>query len=262
METYFAEGNGKRYFVKVGAQIERYLAMAEIGLTPPVLLSGSLDNGVSIIVQPLIRGRTPSRDDYRDRLEKVTALVRNMHEHPRVQGTLPPAASKSHKEAGVRALHHLRQKWTHYRSQVPEVATFIDDSLDEIALQIDQFPGEGLVASHNDICNANWLFASDGNVYIVDLDSMAMDDPAFDMGALLWWYYPPELRQRFLDMAGYPYDEEFRFRMRVRMALHCLSITLPREQSFDQFNHNMYAAALQDFKAVLAGKENPQGYAA
>ncbi|HSL28324.1 MAG TPA: phosphotransferase [Anaerolineales bacterium] len=260
METYFVEGNGQQYFVKVGAQIERHLTMAEIGLTPPLLAYGHLDDGVSIIVQRFIRGRTPSRTDFRDQLEKVAELVRQMHSQPNVQSTLPPAASNSYKEAGVRALHHLRQKWVRYRSQLPGVAAFIDANLEEIALQIDQFSGEGLVASHNDICNANWLFTSNGSIYIVDLDSMAMDDPAFDSGALLWWYYPPELRQPFLQIAGYPDDEQFRFRMRIRMALHCLSITLPREQSFDSFRPDNYAAALEDFKAVLAGKENPQGY--
>jgi hypothetical protein len=89
-----------------------------------------------------------------------------------------------------------------------------------------------------------------------------MDDPALDMGALLWWYYPPELRQRFLDIAGYPYNDEFRFRMQVRMAMHCLSITLPRESSFDSFNPNPYSQTLNDFRAILDGKENPQGYSA
>ena len=87
-----------------------------------------------------------------------------------------------------------------------------------------------------------------------------MDDPALDIGTLLWWYYPPELRQRFLDIAGYKYDDEFRLRMRVRMAMHCLSITLPREGSFDSFNPDHYSETLIDFRAILNGKENPQGY--
>ena len=119
---------------------------------------------------------------------------------------------------------------------------------------------DGLVCSHNDICNANWLFADDGNIYIVDFESMFMDDPAFDLGALLWWYYPPELRGRFLEIAGYRYDDEFKFRMRVRMALHCLSITLPRDGSFDRFNPERYEEALVDFRAIMDGRENPQGY--
>jgi hypothetical protein len=80
------------------------------------------------------------------------------------------------------------------------------------------------------------------------------------MGALLWWYYPPEMRAHFLEIAGYSYNDEFKRRMRVRMALHCLNIILPREQSFDDFEPGLFSKLLIDFRAVLAGQENPQGY--
>jgi len=89
---------------------------------------------------------------------------------------------------------------------------------------------------------------------------MSLDDPALDMGALLWWYYPPEMRGYFLETAGYSYDDEFKRRMRVRMALHCLNILLPREQSFDHFQPDSFTESLIDFRAVFAGHENPQGY--
>lgn len=94
----------------------------------------------------------------------------------------------------------------------------------------------------------------------MDFDSLSMDDPALDMGALLWWYYPPELRQRFLEAAGYHYDDEFRFRMRIRMAIHCLEIILPRKGTFDQFDPEGFGNSLRDFRAILDGKENPEGY--
>jgi thiamine kinase-like enzyme len=76
--------------------------------------------------------------------------------------------------------------------------------------------------SHNDICNANWLLTPQGRLYLIDLELMSLDDPAVDIGATLWWYYPPELRRRFLEVVGYADDESFRIRMRVRMAMHCL----------------------------------------
>jgi len=260
METYFIQGNDRGYFVKVGAPIERYLAMAEIGLTPPVLAFGHLESGLSIIIQPFIIGRKPSQRDYRDQLEKVATLIHKMHNHPQIKRVCPPATSNLHKDAGLRALNHLRQKWERYKSQVPNVAEFVDRSLEDLAQQVNLFSTEGLVASHNDICNANWLFASDGKIYLLDFESMSLDDPALDMGALLWWYYPPELRQQFLDITGYRYDHEFKFRMQTRMSMHCLNITLAREQSFDSFNPNHYSETLDDFRAILDGKENPQGY--
>jgi thiamine kinase-like enzyme len=259
-ETYFVEGNEQRYFVKVGAPIERYLAMAEIGLTPPVLCSGQLESGLSIVVQPFIDGRKPSRADYRHQLERVASRIHTMHDNVRLRDILGPITSTLHKDAGQAALKSLRQTWEQHRVQVPGVSEFVDESLNELECQIQQFSSAGLVPSHNDICNANWLCASDGNIYILDLESMSMDDPAFDLGALLWWYYPPELRGPFLEIVGYPYDEDFRFRMRVRMALHCLSITLPRGGSFDRFAPERYEEALVDFRAILDGRENPQGY--
>ncbi len=259
-ETYVVRGNEQDYFVKVGAPIERYQAMAEIGLTPPILAFGQLESGRSVIVQPIITGRRPSRRDYWEHLEKVAALVCKMHEAPRVKEVLLPVSSNSHKDAGLRILTDIRQRWERYKPQVPKVAEFVDKSLDYLTQQVNSFPGEGLVASHNDICNMNWLFASDGRIYIIDLNSMSLDDPALDLGALLWWYYPPELRERFLEVAGYHYDDEFKLRMQIRMAMHCLHITLPREESFDEFDPNEYEEWLTDFRAILAGEENPQGY--
>lgn len=259
-ESYFAEGGRNRYFVKVGAQVERYLAMAEIGLTPPVILHGQLESGQPVIVQSFIEGRNPSRVDYRERLTDVAGIVRKMQDNPRLQGALPAATTDSYQEAGLGAFDRLRRKWERHKAQVPSVAGFVQGSLERLAHQIEQFTGEGLVASHGDICNANWLLAADGIIYLIDFDSMKLDDPALDLGALLWWYYPPALRKSFLEAAGHQYDAALIYRMRVRMAMHCLDILLPRENSFDQFNAEAFGGSLQDFKAVHAGQENPQGY--
>src|SRR5512145_2187448 len=79
-ESYLAHGFKRSYFVKLGVQMERYLAMAEIGLTPPVILHGQLDSGLSAIVQLLIKGREPSRTDYRSRLTEVAQLVKEMQD--------------------------------------------------------------------------------------------------------------------------------------------------------------------------------------
>ncbi|HSL43239.1 MAG TPA: phosphotransferase [Anaerolineales bacterium] len=260
METYVVRAGEQAYFVKVGADVERYLIMAEIGLTPPVLAFGKLERGSSIIVQRLINARMPSKRDYQDQFEKVAQRIHTMHNHPRLRMMLPAPLSSLHRDAGMQVLTQLRHRWERYKAEVPSVADFVDSSLEHLAGQISQFSTAGLVVSHNDICNANWLFDSDGNIYLVDFDSMSLDDPALDLGALLWWYYPPELRAQFLDIAGYTYDDEFKFRMQVRMSMHCLHITLPREQSFDRFDPLHYEERLEDFKASLAGKENPQGY--
>jgi thiamine kinase-like enzyme len=259
-ESYFAQGNGQHYFVKVGVQAERYLAMAEIGLTPPVVLHGQLEDGLPVIVQSFAPGRTPSRLDCRERLTEVAEIIRIMHNSPRIKAVLEAAPSNLYQDAGMSALDRLREKWERHKAQVPSAAGYVDESLEKLAQQVDQFSGEGLAASHGDICNANWLFTSDRKIYLIDFDLMSMDDPALDLGALLWWYYPPGLRQSFLDVAGYCYDEAFELRMRVRMSMHCLDILLPREESFDRFEPDGFGGSLRDFKAAQEGRENPEGY--
>jgi len=259
-ETYFAHSDEHTCFVKLGVQTTKYEAVASIGLTPQVLAAGSLTDGTSIIIQPYINGKNPSRRDYHTHLEQFATAISKVHHSAKVEQVLPKTAFSLYSATGVEALAHLQQKWEYYKSRVPGVAGFVDESLDYLKQQVMGFQGTGLVASHNDICNANWLISPDGALYLIDLESMALDDPAVDIGATLWWYYPPELRGKFLRMAGYISDTAFERRMQVRMAMHCLNIILPREQSFDEFDSDSFAESLTDFKAILAGRENPEGY--
>ena len=109
-------------------------------------------------------------------------------------------------------------------------------------------------------CDSNWIITPNERLYLIDMDSMSIDDPTLDVGAILWWYYPPELRQEFLEIVGYAHDKEFSSRMQVRMGMHCLNIILPRENSFDSFDPELFSEDLTDFKAIIAGEDNPQGY--
>jgi len=259
-ETYFASGNGQSYFVKLGAPLANYQTMASLGLTPPPVATGLLEDGITLLVQPYVEGRNPTWADFRLHLERIASIVGSMHHSPEVRSVLAAPGSESYNALGLEALNRLREKWGRYKSLVPEETNWVDENLEYLTRQFETVDGSGAVASHNDICNANWLISTDGQIYLIDLDAMSLDDPAGDLGAILWWYYPPELRPRFIEIAGYHNDEQLHCRMRLRMALHCLSILLPRENSFDRFDANNFTNALADFRAILAGEENPQGY--
>jgi thiamine kinase-like enzyme len=248
------------YFIKVGARVERYQVMAELGLTPAVLAAGQLTDSATILVQPRIEGRNPSRQDFQRHPERFANAIREMHNSAALKQVLPPRSSDSYQVVGLETLAEVQRRWAQFRPQVSAVAAFVDAKIEILKDQLKQLPGGGLVASHNDICNGNWLVTADEKVYLVDLEAMALDDPALDLGALLWWYYPPEMRPDFLAVAGYHNDMEFREKMRIRMAIHCLNIILPRDHSFDKFNADSFADALEDFRAVVSGAENPQGY--
>ena len=259
-ETNFARSQTGGLFIKLGVQAARYQAMASIGMTPELLAAGSLEDGTSILVQPWLTGRHPTRCDFQTRLEQFAAAIRRVHSCPELAQALPQASSGLVRQAGLEALTRLRERWEQQKGKVPESAGFVEASLNKLEVCVRGFQGTGLVASHNDICNANWLIGADGTLSLIDLESMSMDDPAVDIGATLWWYYPPAQRQRFLQITGHEKEEGFQERMRVRMAMHCLAICLPRAGSFDGFDPAGFAEELTDFRAALAGKENPQGY--
>jgi thiamine kinase-like enzyme len=259
-ESYFAHTKDAAYFIKLGAPLPQYQAMAELKLSPPVAAASTLEDGTRLLVQPLITGRKPSRADFRRHLEQMAGMIHSMHFSEEIRRILPQAGSECYKARGLEALTCLRQRWDRYKTQVPAVKDWVDASLEQLAGEIEGLDGAGVVAAHHDICNANWLITDDGHIYLIDLDAMAMDDPACDLGPLLWWYYPPELRNKFLEIAGYQDEERLRKRMRLRTALHCLQILLPRPHSFDCFQAEHFEVLLTDFKAILAGEENPQGY--
>jgi len=259
-EAYFSRHRDDEYFIKLGAHVERYQVMSVLGLAPRVIGAGWLSDGTTILVQEKVAGHLPSRQDFHLFLEQFAQAIRTTHHSEALKRLLPPQPTESFKAAGLEVLTQVEQRWHKFKPAVPACAAYVDESLAELRTQVSQFQGSGLIASHNDVCNGNWLVTPEGRVYLLDYESMSLDDPAQDLGAILWWYYPPHLRPRFLEIAGYRDDDEFRQRMRIRMALHCLNIILPRENSFDQFDAEAFDKDLEDFRAVMAGRENPQGY--
>ncbi|MBN2550026.1 MAG: phosphotransferase [Anaerolineales bacterium] len=260
-ETYFARGGGQDCFIKLGAQLERCQVLSALGVAPPVILAGWLEDGTSILVQPRLEGSMPTRQEFPRYLDQFAATLGKTHHSEALKRLLPSRPTSQHKDAGLAVLQEIQQRWEMYRPAVPAWADYVDDKIAYLKAQTSQFQSSGLVASHNDVCNGNWLISKDGAIYLLDYESMSQDDPALDIGAILWWYYPPELRQAFVEAAGYGYDQEFRRRMRIRMAMHNLNIILPRQGSFDRFNPEQFDSSLEDFRAVVEGGENPQGYA-
>jgi hypothetical protein len=259
-ESYLASSGERRVFVKLGVQVGRTQIAAELGLTPRVIVAGYLEDGVSILVQEQIDGQMPARQDFYRLSESFAQTLRKTHHSPALKSSLLQKAYDSYKDAGLECLAQVQARWEIFKAQVPAQAGFVDESIARLAGQIEQFQGGGLAASHNDPCNGNWLVTEADQVYLLDFESMSLDDPALDLGAFLWWYYPPARRGAFLETAGAGDDDDFRQRMRLRMALHCLNIILPRPNSFDRFKAQAFEDELEDFRAIFAGQENPQGY--
>ena len=259
-ESYLARCGDQAFFVKLGVNIERHLVMEDLGLSPPLVTAGTLFDGTSILVQEYVEGRMPTRQDFHDHLRTFASHLGVTHQSERLRKVLPKRRSVLYKDVGLEALEEVTRRWEQHKGEVPESVAYVDEKIRYLKEVTGQLEGGGLVCSHNDPCNGNCLLAVDGRIYLLDYESMALDDPAVDLGAILWWYYPLEMRMDFIEIAGYQDGDAFRERMRIRMAIHCLHILLPRPDSLDRFRIERFIDGLVDFRAVVEGKENPQGY--
>lgn len=259
-ESYLAKSGDQLHFIKLGVNKDRYLAMADLGLSPSVIAAGTLDDGTSILLQEYVEGRKPTRKDFQKNLDVFALHISRTHQSEVLRSILAKRRSTQYKDVGLEALADVARRWEQYKGEVPDCAAYVDEKIQLLKEAIRLMEGGGLVCSHGDPCNANWLVANDGRIYLLDYESMALDDPTADLGAIMWWYYPPEMRRRFIEIAGYKDDEAFRARMRIRMGIHCLHILLPRVNSFDRFLGGEFGDSLVDFRAVVEGRENPQGY--
>ena len=142
-ETYFAQNDGRSYFVKLGAHLERTLAAARIGLTPEVLAAGQLEDGTSILVQPAVAGWKPGTEDFQARLEQAAMIVGRLHHSSGIQQELAQMSSDLYCAAGLRMLAQLRQRWERYKKQVPGVANFVDEALARLAEEVEGFWAAG-----------------------------------------------------------------------------------------------------------------------
>jgi thiamine kinase-like enzyme len=260
-ESYFADTDKLAFFVKLGVQVERYLVMFELGLSPGLVTTGSLTDGTNLIIQEKVIGRHPSRKDFHRHLDQFAHAIGTTHRCENLKALLPQKISNSYIDACLESLSQIEKRWALYKPLVkPACAVFVNEGIDYLREEIIQIQGAGLVASHNDVCDGNWLVSLAGRVYLIDYEEMSLGDPALDIGAIMWWYYPPNLRTQFLEIAGYRNDSDFLNRMRICMAVHCLNIILPRVNSFDHFEAGSFDESLDDFRAVLNGLNNPRGY--
>jgi len=259
-EKYIAASDGKKYFVKLDVQLARYEILGDLGISPKIINSGFLEDGKTIIIQEYVTGHNPSPKDFQTHIYEIATILANVHNSKKLQKVLKKSEIKTYQEAALKAFYEIVDKWEYYKNELSAYTVYIDNSLKQIQSNIYKIEGNNLVSAHNDICMANWLISDNGLVFLVDFESMQMEDPTVDIGALLWWYYPPDMRKTFCDIMKVDYSSALRNRMQIRMAMHCLNIMLPRKDSFDVFDLDWFAMFFDDFKAIMEGKDNPKGY--
>ena len=121
-EAYIAQDGTDTYFIKLDAQHPQTELMAALDLTPKVIVSGVLESGTTILVQAYVRGHMPSWQAFRQNLKSFALLLKKTHNNREIKGVLPEAASELYRDAGIRALDRILERWEPFRPQVPTLA--------------------------------------------------------------------------------------------------------------------------------------------
>ena len=158
-------------FVKLDVNIPVYQTVASLELTPPILASGCLQDGTPLIVQPAVKGRQPTWQDFSIHLDLFASTLQRLHHSPELRSLLAAPASETYRAAGLQFLNNIHLRWEAVKSHFsPEIDSIVLDHLERIAAQLRAAPGGGLVNTHTDPCNANWLLPGAGRAhhFIVD----------------------------------------------------------------------------------------------
>ena len=224
-----------------------HLFAAEAGLAPRVLFwqPGPFElGGQPVIVSEYVASPPLDRAWFHDHLRQAATLLARLHRDADLTDALEAmdrgqARSDCLAAArGARALLEERLVALAAREWSPAVADVLNRLTAHLAwfgarIQPNRaaFAGQRVGPVHGDVQRGNWLAGPDGRVYLVDWDKAWLDDPALDVGMLLYWYVDPALWPVFLREYATGGDarpdvDALLIRARIRYPLHALSLCL------------------------------------
>lgn len=96
------------------------------------------------------------------------------------------------------------------------VVSCLEDTVD------DQFYNIDARVCHGDLYHSNFLRTSNGQIYLVDWEQVAIADPISDITNLLVAYYPPSQWQAWLDEYGLKINDNVYKRIQWYSLINCL----------------------------------------
>lgn len=250
--SYVATSDGLELFIKLDADAEVVQRVAELGIAPPVVASGTYQ-GQTYVIQEYIQGTHPDREWFSLHLPQLATLIEKYHNDPVLRSMLSkgkPLGYEEHITAELRDLEVLLTDLPEAPQQAKLLSLF-----DEFKDQARSFDPVDLVPAHADPNYNNFLLIGD-KVYLLDWDRLALYDPIRDIGPLLWWYVPEEKWSEFFAACSMGMDEQVRRKVYWWAARQSLWVVLWFASSGYMEHALPYVL---DFKAAMNRQANPHG---
>jgi aminoglycoside phosphotransferase (APT) family kinase protein len=185
---YVAASDGLGLFIKLDVNVQAVQRVAELGIAPRVLASGS-HNGRPYVIQEYLHGTHPDRAWFSLRLPQLAALIQQYHSDPVLAALLSVGHSPSYKHRISAEVDGMEAQL----AKLPESSykAELTPLLAELRDQTRSFEPVECVPTHADPNNNNFLLVGE-EIYLLDWDGASLSDPIRDVGPLLWWYVPAE----------------------------------------------------------------------
>jgi aminoglycoside phosphotransferase (APT) family kinase protein len=243
---FVARADGEAIFVKLDVAGAPLARLAELLVCPPLLAYGTTD-GTGWVVQAWLAGTNPIRDWLRSNRSTVARIFHLVHTDAPLRSRIGPTRTIA---ADLALLHARIARCPRDWFTTPDVASALAAWTAESAF-LSPLP---LVPSHDEPNTTNMLVVAE-RLLLLDWDDATLADPLRDLGPLLWWYFPPDTWEGFLQACDLAWDERMVHRIHWFAARASLEIALWHAEHGDQGDSGFLA----DFRAAVAGEANLRG---
>ncbi|MBN1964338.1 MAG: phosphotransferase [Anaerolineae bacterium] len=222
-----------------------FVLAAELGLAPRVLLweqGALLLDRQPVVASDFITPGVPDVEWFHSNLQQVAALLARLHRDEDL-GDLLESFQRGDRRAD--ALAAARAAWANVQVRLadlgvaawgPELRAVLDELTlygawfgSQIQRRLAAFQGVPVGPVHGDLNRYNWLVGGDNRVTLIDWERARLDDPALDVGMMLFWYVPralwPIFARGYAGASPQAVDADALLeRARIRYPLHAIDV--------------------------------------
>lgn len=246
--VYIARSEGdKSYIVKFGVNPEVMKRLSDLGVTPQVIATG-LEQGKTYMIQAYVATPFVSRKYLSNNLQTLANAISIYHNDSILKNILLRTLPKDHLSiSGELSSFQSSFSALSPKCQFSKIAIGIKEIQKRYSMLSDTL----LTPVHDDPNTKN-IFLTKKGLQFIDWNKIRLSDPLSDIGALLWWYVPPEKWGKFFRH----YDISLTDSLLERIYLAAAKMSLGFTLWYLEHNPSGYEAAYGDFTTALSHGEN------
>lgn len=231
--AYMGTRENERVFIKRNST-PLLAALSAEGLTPKLIWSKRTANGDVVTAQEWVEGRTLTKEEMLS--EEVLNTIRQFHQSANLMQMLQRIQGEEYTPQ-----RFIDDYLTNLQSGLA-TNSFLSTVLSYLHYTIEDVYESGKTVCHGDLNHQNFIDATNGNLYLVDWESVRLADPISDLTMLLVQYVPLSDWKQWLAEYGVQVSTNIYERIEWYSLMNCL--LLIKKYHFDGRYHEMNSKIL------------------